>query len=60
MIASGGIVDLSRRRPECLVHDLKQNNYHFFLIKIFYNYLYPFSICDLVNVAINYEFSKMK
>ena len=60
IITSEGIVDLSRRWPEHSVHDLEQNNYHFFLIMIFYGYVQLFSICDLVKIEITYKFLKMK
>ena len=31
MIASGGVVDLGRQWPECLVHILEESKYYFLL-----------------------------
>ena len=56
MSASGCIQNLGRQWPESLVHDLEQPNYHFSILEVSYSYLYPFSIYDLIKVAISYEF----
>ena len=60
MTASGGIVDLSHRWFERLVQDSEKKTIIIFLMEISYSYLYQFSICNLVNIAISYELSMME
>ena len=59
MIASENIQNIGCQWPESLVYDIEQENYNFSSLKISYNYLQTFSNCDLVKVAISYEFPNM-